>query len=163
MVNINHFKVGLRDWTIAQIYSFTRGVPAFRWHVKPVPPEELAGETQFVGGDTKYCRVDLWKEGMTPIVMETMLPFQINCSQMYSGERDLEPHRLRPNHRCLFVWEILLLSPQDEVIAMYKPPEIHFALSSEWKTADYTFHFKTGDAKLLKQFGLRYVVFIHAG
>jgi len=99
----------------------------------------------------QYYRIDLWEEGLSLNVMETMLPFQINCSQMYSS---------KDSNWGEVSWEILLLSPQNEVIGVHKPPE--FDAAREWKRADYTFQFKSTDATLLKQFELRYVIFIIA-
>ncbi|ODM89859.1 F-box only protein 44 [Orchesella cincta] len=124
----------------------------------PLPKTELIGrndESCFVtsyGWCSKYFMVDLWSQGLTPELLKIILPFQINCSQMYTARFDCGGK---------FDWELRLLDSQQKIICMYKPTCIQLPATMDWKKTEFAFQFGSGDVELLQD--LRYIMFIHEG
>ncbi|ODM89298.1 F-box only protein 6 [Orchesella cincta] len=141
------------EWLVEQVPEGCNPLPA------PLPTSPFFGRNDeyscFVTSFewcSKYYFIDLWRDGLTPGLLELMLPFKIKCSQLYTVRFDCGG---------VFNWELRLLNSQEQIITKYKPPTFELPATRDWKTAEYSFQFGSEDEELLQD--LRYIVFIHEG
>ncbi|CAL8137691.1 unnamed protein product [Orchesella dallaii] len=97
-----------------------------------------------------YC-IDLRKEGLTPEILELMLPFKLKFSQLYAASSSTPT---------MFKWSIVMWNEQKDFRRKYSSP-IKILPSGKWQKVEYSFKFGNNARNLKELKGLRQIFLVN--
>ncbi|CAL8115986.1 unnamed protein product [Orchesella dallaii] len=148
---------GFLGWTTLMKHFFVEEIPR---RCNPLPDSPLLGRVDtgcFVAStlwSSKSYQVDLWEEGVTPIVANLLPPFQVKCSQLVASRSD---------RSAVYSWKVQLLNSRETVYRQYAPSKVKIPASGQWTKVEYAFKFGRDAESIADLKDLRYILFIHEG